>query len=62
MTLHARSVASTADVPDELFEPVVEALIESGEIKVWKARELAEQCGLDIGTMFMDAIDKRLST
>jgi len=43
MTLHARSVASTAEVPDELFEPVVEALIESGEIKVWKARELTAQ-------------------
>lgn len=40
MTLHARSVASTAEVPDALFETVVEALIESGEIKVWKAREI----------------------
>ena len=40
MTLHARSVASTAGVPDELFDTVVEALIESGEIKVWKAREI----------------------
>ena len=43
MTLHARSVASTAEVPDDLFEAVVEALIESGEIKVWKARELTDQ-------------------
>ncbi len=40
MTLHARSVASTAGVPDEMFDRVVEALIESGEIKVWKAREI----------------------
>ena len=40
MTLHARSVASAASVPDELFDTVVEALIESGEIKVWKAREI----------------------
>jgi hydroxymethylglutaryl-CoA reductase len=40
MTLHARSVASTAKVPEELFDTVVEALIESGEIKVWKAEEI----------------------
>ena len=40
MTLHARSVASTAGVPEALFDSVVEALIESGEIKVWKAREI----------------------
>ncbi|MEM7216838.1 MAG: hydroxymethylglutaryl-CoA reductase, degradative [Pseudomonadota bacterium] len=43
MTLHARSVASTAGVPENLFESVVEALIESGDIKVWKARELVDQ-------------------
>jgi hydroxymethylglutaryl-CoA reductase len=40
MTLHARSVATTAGVPAHLFDSVVEALIESGEIKVWKAQEL----------------------
>jgi hydroxymethylglutaryl-CoA reductase len=40
MTLHARSVATTAGVPEHLFDEVVEALIESGEIKVWKAAEL----------------------
>jgi hydroxymethylglutaryl-CoA reductase len=40
MTLHARSVATTAGVPEHLFDTVVEALIESGEIKVWKAAEL----------------------
>ena len=40
MTLHARSVATTAGVPEHLFDSVVEALIESGEIKVWKAKEL----------------------
>jgi len=42
MTLHARSVASTANVPEDLFDDVVEALIESGEIKVWKALEIAK--------------------
>ncbi len=41
MTLHARSVASTANVPEDLFDTVVDSLIESGEIKVWKAREIA---------------------
>lgn len=43
MTLHARSVASSAGVPEKLFDAVVEALIESGEIKVWKAHELTTQ-------------------
>lgn len=40
MTLHARSVASSAGVPEAMFDTVVESLIESGEIKVWKAREI----------------------
>ena len=43
MTLHARSVASTAGVPEELFDEVVEGLIESGEIKVWKAEEIVRR-------------------
>ncbi|NKC01672.1 MAG: hydroxymethylglutaryl-CoA reductase, degradative [Pseudomonadales bacterium] len=42
MNLHARSVASTAGVPDEYFETVVESLIESGEVKVWKAQEIVK--------------------
>lgn len=42
MTLHARSVASTANIPEPLFDRVVEALIESGEIKIWKAQEIAK--------------------
>ena len=40
MTLHARSVASTANVPDEYFDEVVDALIEDGDIKVWKAQDI----------------------
>ncbi|PKD44454.1 hydroxymethylglutaryl-CoA reductase [Rhodohalobacter barkolensis] len=43
MTLHARSVASTAGAPAELFEKVLERLVESGEIKVWKAKEIIEE-------------------
>ncbi|MEZ5552002.1 MAG: hydroxymethylglutaryl-CoA reductase, degradative [Pseudomonadales bacterium] len=42
MTLHARSVASSAKVPEDLFDDVVDALIESGEIKVWKAQEIVK--------------------
>src|SRR5699024_11047279 len=40
MTLHARSVATAAGTPPELFDAVVERLIASGEIKIWKAEEL----------------------
>ncbi len=40
MTLHARSVANAAGAYPEIFERVVELLIESSEIKVWKAEEI----------------------
>jgi hydroxymethylglutaryl-CoA reductase len=40
MKLHARSVAQAAGVPDDRFDEVVDALIESGEIKQWKAEEI----------------------
>ena len=40
MTLHARSVATAAGVPPDLFDTVVERLIASGEIKIWKAEEV----------------------
>ena len=40
MTLHARSCAMAAGATAESFETVVERLIESGEIKIWKAREI----------------------
>jgi len=43
MTLHARSVATAAGVPPELFDTVVERLIACGEIKIWKAEELMNQ-------------------
>ncbi len=43
MTLHARSVASAAGVPGGLFDEVVDGLIESGEIKVWKAEEIVRR-------------------
>jgi len=43
MTLHARSVATAAQTPPEIFDTVVERLIESGQIKIWKAEELIRQ-------------------
>jgi hydroxymethylglutaryl-CoA reductase len=43
MTLHARSVATAAGAGPEIFDDVVERLVESGEIKVWKARELVTE-------------------
>jgi hydroxymethylglutaryl-CoA reductase len=40
MTLHARSVANAAGARPEIFDTVVERLIESGQIKIWKAQEI----------------------
>ncbi len=40
MTLHARSVALAAGASPEIFETVVERLIEGGDIKIWKAQEI----------------------
>jgi hydroxymethylglutaryl-CoA reductase len=41
MRLHARSVAAAANVPESQFESVVEIMIETGDIKIWKAKELS---------------------
>ena len=43
MSLHARSVTSTAGAPAEIFEDVLDKLLQSGEIKVWKAKEIIEE-------------------
>ena len=40
MTLHARSVVTAAGASPEVFEDVLEKVIQSGEIKVWKAEEI----------------------
>jgi len=42
MSLHARSVAAAAGASSEIFEQVVSGLIESGDIKQWKAGELID--------------------
>ncbi|HEY5623153.1 MAG TPA: hydroxymethylglutaryl-CoA reductase, degradative [Gammaproteobacteria bacterium] len=43
MTLHARSVVTAAGAPPEIFDEVLERLILSGEIKVWKAQEILHE-------------------
>ena len=43
MKLHARSVAAGANVPDELFEDVVQELVAGGDIKVWRAAEIVAE-------------------
>ncbi len=43
MTLHARSVTTAAGAPADIFDTVVERLIDSGDIKIWKANEIIEE-------------------
>lgn len=43
MTLHARSVVKAAGTPAELFDEVLERLLLDGEIKVWKAQQIASE-------------------
>jgi len=40
MTLHARSVVTAAGASPKVFDEVLDRLVQSGIIKVWKAREL----------------------
>ena len=58
MTLHARSVAITAGATAEIFDTVVERLVESGEIKIWKAQEIVLQVRKEARGV---AIDPKLS-
>ena len=43
MTLHARTVAMAAGATPDIFDTVVERLIKSKQIKVWKARDLVAE-------------------
>jgi hydroxymethylglutaryl-CoA reductase len=43
MTLHARSVVTAAGATPEIFDDVLDRLILSGEIKVWKARQIVAE-------------------
>jgi hydroxymethylglutaryl-CoA reductase len=50
MTLHARSVVTAAGAPQEIFDEVLDRVIQSGVIKVWKAQEIvAELAGAKPG-------------
>ncbi|MEO7066505.1 MAG: hydroxymethylglutaryl-CoA reductase, degradative [Rhodanobacter sp.] len=43
MTLHARSVAIAAGATAEIFDTVVERLLDSGDIKIWKAQQIVAE-------------------
>ena len=43
MTLHARGVVTAAGATPEIFDEVLDRLILSGEIKVWKAQEIVAE-------------------
>lgn len=43
MTLHARSVVTAAGAPQDIFDEVLERVIQSGVIKVWKAQEIVAE-------------------
>jgi len=49
MTLHARSVATAAGATPEIFDSVVERLVESGDVKIWKAKSLVRQVRNEMG-------------
>jgi len=42
MTLHARSVTMAAGAPPDVFDDVVELLVQNGDIKIWRAKEILE--------------------
>ncbi len=54
MSLHARSVAMSAGATPEIFETVVERLIESGEIKQWKAETIIRDIRAEGGPVAVD--------
>jgi hydroxymethylglutaryl-CoA reductase len=43
MKLHARSIVAAVGAPDEYFDDVVTRLVDSGEVKRWKAEEILDQ-------------------
>jgi hydroxymethylglutaryl-CoA reductase len=49
MTLHARSVVTAAGATPEIFDSVVDRLVESGEIKIWKAEEVISEVRAEMG-------------
>ena len=43
MALHARSVVSAAGIPEEHHHVVIAKMIESGDVKIWKAQQLSSE-------------------
>jgi hydroxymethylglutaryl-CoA reductase len=58
MTLHARSVATAAGATPEIFDTVVERLVASGDVKIWKARELVAEVHEEIGRSLVRDADE----
>ncbi len=50
MRLHARSVAAAAGAPGEVLDEVVARLLDSGEVKSWKAAEILAELEPDPGS------------
>ena len=55
MTLHARSVAAAAGASADIFDTVIERLLDSGEIKIWKAKEIIAEVRTQAGVAPMSA-------
>lgn len=49
MKLHARSLVAAVGAPDGVFEEVVSRLVDSGEVKRWKAQEILEDMTGTVG-------------
>lgn len=61
MRLHARSVAAAAGTPARLFSQVVQGLIQSGDVKDWKAEQLIAELRTDPGVADSDLPDPAAS-
>jgi len=57
MTLHARSVVTAAGVSEEIFDEVLDRVIQSGDVKIWKAQEIADE--LKRNELRIDGLDKQ---
>jgi len=58
MSLHARSVAASAGVSGPDFDAVVKTMLETGEVKTWKAKELAAERGSAPDNSGHDVVDR----
>ena len=58
MTLHARSVANAAGAVPEIFDDVVELLVQNGDIKIWRAKEIIEHLMPKKEVSALEAVDQ----